>query len=74
MLRLARHVGEEDSETEIHLNSSDALLSTSLSPFLAILDNAKEGRKRKPQIKYIEQHPFKVHQEKFVIYPWCVTS
>lgn len=51
MLRLARHVGEEDSETEIHLNSSDALLTTSLSPSLAILDNAKEGRRINPQIK-----------------------
>lgn len=51
MLHLARHICEEDSEQETYLASSHALLTTTISPALAILDDAKEGRKGSPGIK-----------------------
>lgn len=55
VLRLARHIFEEDSEQETCLTSSHALLTTTISPVLAILDDAKEGRKGNPGTKKMEK-------------------
>lgn len=56
MLHLARHICEEDSEKETCIASSCALLTTTLSPALAIPDDSEEGRKRNTRIKETEHH------------------
>lgn len=55
VLHLARHICEEDSEQETCLTSSHALLTTTISPALALPDDIKQGRKGSPGIKKREK-------------------